>query len=52
MKEKEIIALKSNEIIEEYMSEKDIICIEDIVNTIVNATENFDFVTKFLVYRL
>jgi len=50
MKEKEIIALKSNEIIEEYMSEKDIICVEDIVNTIANASENFDFVTKFLVY--
>ncbi|CAD8106307.1 unnamed protein product [Paramecium sonneborni] len=49
MKEKEIIALKSNEIIEEYMSEKDIICVEDIVNTIANASENFDFVTKFLV---
>lgn len=48
IKEKEIIALKSNEIIEEYMSERSIICVEDIVNTIANGSENFEFVTQFL----
>lgn len=32
------------------MSEKNIICIEDIVNVIVNASENFEFVTTFLAY--
>lgn len=32
------------------MSEKNIICIEDIVNVIVNTSENFEFVTTFLAY--
>lgn len=52
IKDKEIIPLKSNEIIEEYMSEKNIICVEDIVNIISNTSENFEFVTTFLAYNL
>lgn len=30
------------------MSERGIICVEDIVNTIAGGSENFEFVTQFL----
>lgn len=44
----ELIPLKTNEIIEEHMSEQGIICTEDLVNELADCGKNFDFVTQFL----
>ncbi|KAM3135956.1 hypothetical protein pb186bvf_011946 [Paramecium bursaria] len=46
--EKEVIPLKSNEIIEQHLGEQGLICIEDLVNDIADCTDRFDLVTSFL----
>ncbi|KAJ6649280.1 60S ribosomal protein L7 [Pseudolycoriella hygida] len=47
--DKKKVAIDSNKLIEDNLGHLGVICIEDIVHEMFNATENFDKIKKFLV---